>query len=73
MLRGFSCQCGTIIAYIGVQTQITNDMENHITNTELEDLMEKFLHENPYGDSLDLARFMYNHGYEQAGKDSINQ
>lgn len=40
-------------------------MENHITNTELQDLMEQFLHENPYGDSFDLARFMYNAGHEK--------
>lgn len=40
-------------------------MENHIDNTELQDLMEKFLHENPYGDSFDLARFMYNAGHEK--------
>lgn len=37
----------------------------HITNTELEALMEQFLHEHPYGDSLDLARFMFNHGYDK--------
>ena len=39
-------------------------MTNHITNEELQTLMEQFLHENPYGDSFDLARFMYNAGHE---------
>lgn len=39
-------------------------MNEHITNEDLQALMEQFLHENPYGDSFDLAHFMYNHGYE---------
>ena len=39
-------------------------MNEHITNNDLQDLMEKFLAENPYADSFELARFMYNTGYE---------
>lgn len=39
-------------------------MKNHIDSATLETLMEKFLHENPNGDSLELAQFMYNQGFE---------
>ena len=38
-------------------------MESHITYGELQDLMEKFMDENPYGDSIELARFMYDAGF----------
>ena len=43
--------------------------DNHITNSELRNLMERFLSECPYGDSNDLARYMYNEGYSQGAKD----
>lgn len=39
---------------------------DNITNTKLQDLMEQFLSENPSGDSFELARFMYNHGWNDA-------
>lgn len=43
---------------------------NHITNSELSNLMERFLSECPDGDSNDLARYMYNEGYNQGAKDT---
>ena len=30
-------------------------MENHIESNKLDSLMEQFMHENPYGDSRELA------------------
>lgn len=39
-------------------------MENHITPSKLEWLMDKFLQENPTGDSYELALYMYNKGWE---------
>jgi len=39
---------------------------SHITNERLEDLLEQFMHENPYGDSRELAEFMFNQGFETA-------
>ncbi|MBR0299466.1 MAG: hypothetical protein IJQ93_04005 [Bacteroidales bacterium] len=44
-------------------------MENHIDNDSLQNLMEQFMHENPYGDSRELAQFMYNQGFK-AGRES---
>lgn len=44
-------------------------MPSHIDPNSLTDLMERFMHENPYGDSRQLAEYMYNHGFE-AGKKS---
>ena len=41
----------------------------HISNERLEDLLEQFMHENPYGDSRELAEFMFNQGWEP-GRDS---
>ena len=32
----------------------------------IEKLMEQFMHENPYGDSMELATFMYEKGKENA-------
>ena len=29
---------------------------------KIENLMEQFMHENPYGDSMELATFMYEKG-----------
>lgn len=39
-------------------------MPDHITEYDLEQAMEAFLHENPCGDSRDLARHMFNLGFE---------
>lgn len=36
----------------------------------IEKLMEEFLHENPYGDSRELATFMYEKGKKDAYEDS---
>ena len=50
-------------------------MHDHITNSDLQDLIEEFMRENPYGDTLDLALYMYNHGFEageQGGLDETN-
>lgn len=38
---------------------------NHISAPELESLLEQFLHEYPYGDSRELAEFMFNKGWEK--------
>ena len=43
-------------------------MPSHITIPELQDLLERFMKENPYGDSLELAEFMYNAGHEAGEK-----
>lgn len=37
---------------------------SHIRGEQLEELLEEFMLENPYGDSRELAEFMYNHGWE---------
>lgn len=39
-------------------------MENHVSSERLEELLEQFMHEYPYGDSRELAQFMFNHGWE---------
>lgn len=39
-------------------------MENHIESDQLEQLIEQFMHENPFGDTRELAKWMYNHGFE---------
>lgn len=39
---------------------------NHINNPALQSLMEDFMREYPNGDSLELARYMYNRGFEAA-------
>ena len=44
-------------------------MESHITPDALEQLLERFLREVPFGDSRDLALYMFNHGYEQSDKE----
>ena len=36
----------------------------HISSERLEDLLEQFMHENPYGDTRELAEFMFNQGWE---------
>lgn len=35
----------------------------------IEKLMEQFMHENPYGDSMELATFMYEKGKKDAYED----
>lgn len=37
---------------------------SHISSERLEALLEQFMQENPYGDSRELAEFMYNQGWE---------
>ena len=37
-----------------------------IMSERIEELMEQFLHENPDGDSMELADFMYKKGKEDA-------
>lgn len=34
-----------------------------ITNAKIEELLEQFFAEYPCGDSFELSRFMYNHGW----------
>lgn len=50
-------------------------MQEHITNTQLESLMNRFNREYPNGDSFELAGFMFNTGFEageQGGLDETN-
>ena len=37
-----------------------------IMSEKIEELMEQFLHENPDGDSMELATFMYEKGKQDA-------
>ena len=37
-----------------------------IMSEKIEELMEQFLHENPDGDSMELAAFMYEKGKQDA-------
>ncbi len=37
---------------------------SHIDDTNLEKLLENFFHDVPFGDSRDLARYMYDKGFE---------
>ena len=36
----------------------------------LEKLLEQFMHENPYGDTRDLAEWFYNKGYKEGNDDA---
>ena len=45
---------------------------SHITSERLEDLLEQFMHENPYGDSRELAEFMFNQGWESGMSSTCN-
>lgn len=45
-------------------------MDKHITDEDLQLLMESFINENPYADSFELARFMYDTGWEN-GHDNL--
>jgi len=50
-------------------------MQAHITTQEIQILMERFLKESPNGDSLEMAEFMFNAGFEageQGGFDETN-
>ena len=50
-------------------------MSEHISNAQLEAVMNRFNKENPNADSSDLARYMFNLGFEageQGGLDEIN-
>lgn len=38
-------------------------MENKVSDATLERLMEEFNEQHPSGDSFELARFMFNHGW----------
>ena len=38
----------------------------HLSDGYIQDLMEEFFKEYTYGDSFDLAKFMYNKGIEDA-------
>ena len=33
-------------------------MPSHITNSQVQDLLERFMRENPNGDTFDLAEYM---------------
>ena len=43
-----------------------------MTKSELiEKYMEQFMHENPYGDSMELATFMYEKGMQDGFKETV--
>lgn len=44
-------------------------MEN-ISSENLEQMLEQFMHENPYGDTRDLAEWFYNKGYKEGNDDA---
>lgn len=48
------------------------NMEEHISFDLLERLLEQFLHENPYGDTRELANYMYNKGFEAGTASRVN-
>ena len=43
-----------------------------IMSEKIEKLMEQFLHENPDGDSMELAEFMYEKGKKDAYEDGYS-
>jgi hypothetical protein len=45
------------------------DMEK-ISSERLEKMLEQFMHENPYGDTRDLAEWFYNKGYKEGNDDA---
>lgn len=50
-------------------------MPNHITNNQVQDLLERFMRENPTGDTFELVEYMFNKGFEageQGGLDETN-
>ena len=47
-------------------------MEKHIHSSELEALIEEFMHENPMGDTRELAEYMYNKGFENGVSSTCN-
>lgn len=50
-------------------------MPSHITNSQVQDLLERFMRENPTGDTFELAEYMFNKGFEageQGGLDETN-
>lgn len=42
-----------------------------ISSEKLEKMLEQFMHENPYGDTRDLAEWFYNKGSEDAHEKMI--
>ena len=46
---------------------------NHISNGELEELLERFVKENPQGDSRELAEFMFNVGFEAGEQGGLDE
>lgn len=48
-------------------------MQDHITNRQLEAVMDRFNKENPNADSAELARHMFNLGFEAAGRGGLDE
>jgi len=46
-------------------------MKEHITDDDLSAVMERFNQENPNADSFELARYMFNLGYEAGERGGI--
>lgn len=46
-------------------------MQDHITNRQLEAIMDRFNKENPNADSAEMARHMFNLGFEATGRGGL--
>lgn len=38
------------------------EIENFLSHIDYAELLEEFVHENPYGDSMDLTKYMFRKG-----------
>jgi len=48
-------------------------MQDHISSNDLSAVLERFNRENPNADSFELARFMFNLGYEACDQGGIDK
>lgn len=48
-------------------------MPSHITNSQVQDLLERFMLENPTGDTFELAEFMFNKGFEAGEQGDLDK
>jgi hypothetical protein len=44
-----------------------------ISSDKLENLLERFIKENPFGDTRDLAEWFYNKGYKEGNDDAYKK
>lgn len=48
-------------------------MQNHTNHENIEGLLSAFFGENPYGDTFELAEWMYNHGFEDGARNGADE